>query len=313
MSTHQHEWIDDTALTDRARTYVCTTCPETARECTEGCGRAVESHLVICEPCLAKAKRWVSDVAEAIETVQFHHAEIMGLRSPRYDRDVVHTSGDRDRLPFGLDAIVEDPEDQRIAAAKHPQTAVDVLVGWADAWAETRGDERPWDALPYLVDHTLWAVQNPDTSGWDTYRDEARRVRSTVRRLLGLQPQREPAPCVHCAGTVVRDWTQDGLDDVHRCQRCGMTWPDEERVQHLNAQVVRALPQVAPDALVTIADAKRIYRGRVRPNLLDLWVHRGHLAPAVDDAGAEQRDVRGAALFRLADIDCRVGGLVAAS
>src|SRR5690606_39311758 len=69
---------------------------------------------------------------------------------------------------------------------------------------------------------------------------------------------------------------------------------------------LRALPTRRSSDLVTVADAKNIYRGRVRPNLFDLWVHRGVLKPSLDDAGKPRRDVRGVELYRLGDIAARV-------
>lgn len=303
---HHHEWTETTTMQDPRHTWACTTCPATAVDCSEGCGRVLESHLIACDRCIAHAKELVQDVIDALDTVPFHHAEIMGLRAVRYDRDIVSGGGDPDRLPFGMDAIVEDVEDQRIGAAKHPATAVDILRGWAVAWSDTRGDDRPADELAYLVSHTQWAVQNPDQSGWATYRDEARQVRATVRRLLGILPVREPAPCVHCNGTVAREWTDDGLDDLRRCQRCGTTWPNEDRLRHLNAQIVQALPQVARDAVVTMDDAKRIYRGRVHPATFTRWASRGVIPAAKGPDGLPLRDVRGDMLYPLAAIDLQV-------
>lgn len=310
---HEHEWqrpADDDATTR----WVCAWCPQVASSCTE-CARPVEDHVVACGRCVGRARQWVRDVVEAIETVPFHHAELMGLRSPRYDRDVVHGGGDRDRLPFGMDAVVEDPEDPRIAAVRHPQSAVDVLRRWAWTWAEVRGDGQPRDDLAYLIDHTLWAVQNPDASGWVAYRDEAREVRATVRRLLGLQPVREPAPCVHCGGDVVREWLTDGLDDVRRCTRCGMTWPDEERLRFTNHLRILAAPVTDPDTLVTLEQA-RVALPDLKRNTLNQVLKRdrdrtdpGH--PSYDATWTPRLPTRGTTargeeLYRLGDVTALV-------
>ncbi len=302
---HDHQWVDVTELQHGTRAFLCTDCDTTTRGCSE-CDEPLTTALTICDPCLKRARKIITDTVDAIATVPFHHAEIMGLQAVRYDRVHVTTSDDDARLPFGLDRVIEDPEDTRIAAAKTPATATDVLLGWARAWADARGDQlQPHAWATYLVDHTLWAAQNPQVSGWDTYLDEARQVRATVRRLLGLQPERQPAPCVHCGGTVVQEWTTHGLNDALRCTGCGLTWRDRTWLTFANLHTIHELPQTHPDTLVTIADAKAIYRGRIRPNLLDLWAHRGALTPASNHDGAPLRDVRGAALYRLGDIDAR--------
>lgn len=306
MTTHHHTWD----VTTTPGIYACTECPDTAVDCTEGCGRILESHLVACDRCIERARTWVQDVINALATVPFHHAEIMGLRAVRYDLDVVTGGGDRDRLPFGLDAIVEDVEDPRISAARHPETAVDVLRGWARAWADARGDDRPSDELGYLVRLTQWAVQNPDASGWGVYRDEARQVRATVRRLLGLEPVREPAPCVHCAGDVIREWTPDGLDDVRRCTRCAMTWPDEDRLRFTNHLRILAAPVTDPDTLVTLEQA-RIALPDLKRNTINQVIKRDRDRTDPEhpdhDPAYEPRlpargvDTRGRILYRLGD------------
>lgn len=310
---HTHEWIDATQLADTTRTYVCTGCAEETAGCNT-CGDPLNTAGTTCDRCITRAKRLVTDTAEALATVPFHHAEVMGLRAVRYDRDRITTSADDERLPFGLDRVVEDPDAvaQRIEAAKYPATAVDVLVGWAGAWADTRGDTPPSSWWTYLVDHTLWAAQNPDTSGWHDYLGEARRVRATVRRLLGINPERQPAPCVHCGGTVVQEWTPRGLDDVLRCQRCGLTWRDRSYLDYANLHTVHALPETHPDALVTLEDARRVIPA-VKRNTLNQWVSRGVLTPATVEPGRPARDVRGALLYRLGDIAARAQAPAAAS
>lgn len=298
---HAHEWITEREFGDTVTTYTCIDCPVATRGCSE-CDRPLETSLTICQPCLTRAQQLITDVIDALNTVPFHIAEVMGLRAVRYDRDIVTTSNDRDRLPFGLDAIIEDPADTRIAAAKHPSTATDILYGWAVAWADTRGDQQPSDGMRYLIDHTLWAAQNPDDSGWTTYLDEARQVRATIRRLLGLDPIREPAPCVYCTGPVIREWLPDGLDDTRRCTRCGTTWPDEDRLRYTNRHTVFALPHTHPDALVTADDARRILPDLKRNTLNQALKRDRERDPDQRRIPQHGEDVRGHALYRLGDI-----------
>jgi len=291
-----HEWIAITAAE-----YACTQCGDTAMPCTQ-CGDPLETANTVCDRCVTRARRIVADVAEWITTFEFG-VQLINLRAIRYDRDKVTGSDDAARLPFGLDQIIEDPEDTRIAAVKHPDDAVAYLRDWAETWATARDETTGDDPLGYLLDRTLWAMQNPADSAWADYRGEALQVRATVRRLLGIAPEREPVPCVHCGGRIIRDWTTDGLDDVRKCTRCRMEWPSEARLHHTNMLVHQQLPDTHPDALVTTEQARRIYP-RLNAATLRSWIHRGHLPPA-------GTDVRGADLYRLGDITHRLEGHVA--
>lgn len=291
---HRHDWQPTNTG------FACTSCDQTTTPCSD-CSRPLETTLTICDPCLNRARKIIRDITEAIDTIPFQHAEIIGLRSPRYDRDRITSSDDPDRLPFGLDAIIEDPEDTRIDAAKYPATALDILRGWAAAWADTRNDPTPNDDLQYLIDHTLWAAQNQDASGWTTYLNEARQVRATIRRLLGINPERENGPCVHCGGTIVREWLPDGLDDTRRCQQCQLTWPDEQRLAYTNRHTVIGLRATHPDMLVTIDEAKAILP-EARRGTLDTWARRGLARPESAKFPTHGTNLRGTHLYRLGDV-----------
>jgi hypothetical protein len=276
--------------------WACTNCPDTTTSCTE-CGTWLETNLTVCNRCLNSARKIITDIHQWM-TEHTYGVSIVTLRAIRYDRDKITAGTDDERLPFGLDAVIPDPEDTRITALKHPDDAIAILHDWAASWANTRTDTiPPGTELDYLTNHTLWAIQNPDDSAWHQYVTEARQVRSTVRRLLGIAPEREPVPCVHCGGRVIRDWTPDGLDDLRRCTRCGMDWPNKARLDHTNAQVLHDLPNTHPDALVTSAQARRVHP-QLNAATLRSWVHRNLLEP-------QGHDVRGEPLYRLGDITAR--------
>lgn len=288
-----HEWIEDDGALGR---WCCGACGVETTGCSE-CSRPMETSLLVCEACLRWLRKIPLDVAEWMASFDFG-VQLINLRAIRYDRDRVTTSDDAARLPFGLDQVVDDPEDTRIAAVKHPGDAVAFLEAWATAWAGTLGDQSPLNPLPYLAERTLWAVQNKADSGWEQYLEEARQVRATVRRLLGIAPVAEPVPCVHCGGRVVREWTKDGIDDLRRCQRCRTEWPTEARLLHTNALVLHELPATHADALVTGQQARRIYP-KLNAATLRSWVHRGHVP-------VRATDVRGVDLYRLGDITDRI-------
>lgn len=291
---HHHNWQP----ADNG--YTCTECAELTTGCNT-CNRPLETALLTCDRCINRARDLIRSIETDLNTVPFHHAEIMGLRAARYDRVLVTTSDDAARLPFGLDAIVEDWEDTRIEAAKSPTTATDTLYEWACAWADKRDAPHPWDWATYLKDHTLWAAQNPDLSGWHEYLVEARRVRATIRQLLGIEGEKEAAPCVHCGGAITREWTDHGLEDTRRCQQCGITWPDEHRLNYANRHTVIGLRLTNPDMLVTIEEAKAILP-EARRGTLDTWARRGIENPDNAKFPIRGRNVRGTPTYRLGDI-----------
>ena len=192
-----------------------------------------------------------------------------------------------------------------------PPSVLAVLTGWEDAWRLEQRQAAATNtsvtaATEYLVTHTMWAAQHSAT--WDDYQADVRGLRGRLRILTGddRRPVKAGVPCPYCAGTIVQKWTRAGLSDVRECDTCHLTWASEAHFRMALREAHQALPQTHPDRLVTIDDAKRIYRPRgVRPNLLDLWVHRGHLGPAVDDQGRPRRDVRGQLLYRLGEVDAR--------
>jgi len=292
-----HEWqpTEPHDLGEGYPGFECLHCEETTHPCLE-CGRAMGTSLLVCDRCLERAKRVVGDVAGWMTEHTFG-VNLVTLRAVRYDRDRPGASDDA-RLPFGLDAVVVDPEDTRISALKHPDDAVAILRDWASSWADRRREVIGGDELGYLLDHTLWAIQNQAESDWTQFHDEARQVRAVVRRLLGIAPEREPVPCVHCGGRIVRDWTDDGLDDVRRCTRCGMEWETHARLLHTNALVLHALPETDPDTLATREQIWRVYPLLQRATLR-LWIHRGHIQQ-------RGKDVRGQDVYRLGDVAARM-------
>lgn len=289
IETHHHEWTLD------AGTWTCAQCGDTTPACTE-CGNALDTSLTVCDPCINRARRIITDIATWMTTYSFG-VQLIHIRAIRYDRDRVTTSDDAARLPFGLDQITDDPEDTRITAIKHPDDAVKILHDWAEVWAGERGETTGTDPLGYLLDHTLWALQNQRASGWADYHSDARQVRAVIRRLLGIAPEKEPVPCVHCGGRIIRDWTPDGLDDLRRCTRCHMEWANYGRLHHTNMLVHHQLPTTHPDADVTTEQARRIYP-HLNAATIRSWIHRGHLTPT-------GRNVRGEPTYRLGDIAAR--------
>lgn len=324
-SCERHRW----ARTDDDR-WSCADCAETTDPCLH-CGRPLDATaLAVCTRCWERGRRLVLDVVDDMARFPFTFLELTGLRSPRYDVARASSSDDDLRLPFGMDALVEDPTDTRIAAAKAPGSALDVLRSWARAWADVRGEELPWDWETYLAERTLWAMQNPGDSQWSTYSEEARQVRSTVRRLLGITPVRAGIPCPDCGGATVQEWRPradrtpvserqrvrrrtgtpvEGLDDVVRCTRCLRSW-DSTAHQAIDALASwQDMPRYRPDALLTFGELVLALQGRTPKHTIGTWIHRGELLavhgpwPRTESRARRRRDGTTERLYRFGDAD----------
>lgn len=313
--------------------YTCARCPATAHPCGT-CGRPLEhASARTCDRCISDARNTVRDIRDLYHALPDVIAAVAGLHAIRYDRGgtTKPTRGGKgtDTTILGGAALVMagpgatgnvhiDPALYALEA-RDPKPVLAVLVEWEDAWRAEQHQHAADTttvaaAVEYLVVHTAWAAQHSPT--WGEYVKETRDLRWRLRILTGddRRPVKAGVPCPYCAGTIVQHWRDvdpkkpgsGGLEDVRRCSVCGLTWASEAHFRMALREAHAELPDRKPDELVTLDDAKRIFKERgVRPNLLDLWVHRGVLQPAVDADGRARRDVRGAALYRLGDIAAR--------
>lgn len=326
---HAHDWqqLD-------GRHHCCSGCEAVVLACLH-CSRPIETTaLTVCDRCLDRGRRLVLDVVEDLDRFPYTHLEVIGLRSPRMDVGRVTRSDDDERLPFGMDRTVEDVAALSrwggMASARTPSTALDVLVSWAQAWADARCEEVPEDWATYLVERTLWAMQTFGVSGWADYEHEAQVVRSTVRRLLGVAPVAEGTPCPSCGGRVAREWrpradltpttestpvrrrlgtAAEGLDDVVRCSRCRRSWPCSD---DLHVEAIGAMPSLVrrhPWATLTFGQLVQVLDGRVNRSTLNTWIHRGWLLPVAgpwprsEHRARRRSDGSTERLYRLADAD----------
>lgn len=319
---HTHEW----APTPDG--FACTQCPATTTPCTR-CDRPLNTTGRTCEPCISTVRNHAREIRDMYRQLPDVVAHVAGLHAIRYDTTgrtgrrrptdttiiggaalVMSAPGYADKTRLGRHETTIDPT--LLDAERHdPPSVLAVLTFWEDTWrselhhpAATKTTVE--DATRYLVINTAWAAQHSPT--WDDYLTDIRVLRQRLRHLTGASqpPERAGVPCPYCAGVIVQHWTASGLDDVRRCNGCGLTWESEAHFLLAIREAHQSLPAKRPDELVTMDDAKRIYKGRVRPNLLDLWAHRGTLVPARDQHGRDRRDVRGQLLFRLGDIEQRV-------
>lgn len=321
---HRHEWLEQlvesvdlaTGETTAARRFGCRECAEVALPC-ETCARPNESANRSCSRCIDGARRVLADIDEAAQTP--FAAMVVGPQAIRYDRSGGKGGRREESLPFGLDSTLTDPDavellQQRRAARpdastielmRDPANVLEPLHTWSWDWAEKLGVTPAGVVTKWLADHLVWAANNPELSDWPQYLEEAFTVRKRLRRLVGLAPEIEPAPCAFCGGQVVRDWTgDDGLSDVRRCTGCAMTWGDRARLDFANLTHLRALPRTMPDQLVTI-DGARATLPTARRGQLRLVMHRDRKRiargerPRIPIAGTDER---GRELYRLADV-----------
>jgi hypothetical protein len=324
---HRHLWIDNpaAAVTDPdnpahapdAALYACQDCHATAEACTT-CGRVSETGRT-CQPCVDRAREDLRQIQTLYRQLPDVIAAIAGLHAIRYDQAgrggggdtritggaamVLAADGNANGTRLGRGETTIDPA--LIDAERHdPPSVLAALAFWEDTWrVELRKRAATTTsvgaAARFLLSNTSWAAQNSPT--WDEYRADIRDLLHRLRVLTGdvRTPVRAGVPCPYCAGQVVQHWTTTGLGDIRVCDQCGIQWATEAHFLLAISAAHKALPQTHPDLLVTLDDAKRIYRGRVRANTLDKWVARGSVQPAVDERGRPRRNVRGEPLYRL--------------
>ena len=274
MNDHTHEWTETPVPLGTIDAYTCTECGETCATCN-ACQRPTGTALLACDPCLEHQGRILTDIERAVG----HHRWAPGsgqLAATRYDRVRVRGTGS-DSTGASISAIGD---------------VAEVLASWAGMWAEALKEEPPADlrgVLDYLRGHIIWAAHHGDVAAWDDYREELRALRHHARRISGLLPQREAAPCVYCGSDVVRDWADarwdplpGGLADELRCTGCDMTW-DGPRWDFTKRTHLQALPHVRPEQLVTFEDLRLIWP-TVPRQTMRAWIDR--------DRKAEEENLR---------------------
>ena len=290
MAEHWHEWQPAEVG------WACAECTETCPSCIvtrKGETHPTGTSLLICDVCVKAEGRVLDDIDRALGHVVWAPGSGQ-LAAARYDRDMVHGTGMGEESP-------------RLSLGD----VADILWSWVANWTDASGDAQNTGAIAYLKGHVMWAAHNSGPSGWEEYRKEVRVLRTVARREAGLLPQREAVPCVHCGGTVVRDWADpkweprsDGLSDVVRCSGCGMKWEDRTRWDHVNHLTLRALPESKMCKLVTLEDARLIWP-HVPAATIRSWMLRDREAE-VRQVPERGWDVRGVPVYRLGDLDALV-------
>lgn len=288
---HRHDWEPTPS-----NMFACSGCDETTSACNT-CDRPLATALLICDGCLKAARKVITDIGETIMLIPDPWTEARGMHAVKLGGGSP-SADDPAKLPFGLDACWDDPEQVGLAGVHTADGCLDALYGWASDWAELRG-EIPAPSLDYLLEYTLWAAQTHPA--WTEYLADARSIRAKVRHLAGLGPEVQPVPCTDCGGRVLQDWTKAGLDDTLVCTGCAMTWRSLASLTATRDAALIELGRHRLDLLVTIADAKLI-RPDIRGNTLDVWVKRAIDHPERAKFPTQGRTRTGQNVYRLADV-----------
>lgn len=337
IENHRHTWVHAADQPAPPTQWVCTDCDATGPGCIV-CGHILETHGRTCDSCVSNLRNDLRNLRDMYRQLPDVIAAAAGLHAVRYDqRGGGKTKKPTDTSIIGGAAFVlagpgngpvtvlgreENPDDpmlrstiRELAAAEQadPPSVYGVLTFHEDEWRSQQRQPAATKstvdaAVEYLVVHVKWAAQHADPDTWAAFLADINALRGRLRNLTGHSagPVKAGVPCMYCSGTVVQDWHTDGLGDVRRCTRCGITWETEARFMLAVREAHQALPTTHPDELVTIDDAKRIYKGRVRPARFNAWVSTGVLPPARDGDGRPRRDERGDVLYHLATIDLHV-------
>ena len=289
--TCTHDWQP----TDRG--YHCSECPETCPACVvqhKGQLHPTGTSLLICDDCLNTERRILDQIIEARD------AMVVEPRSmpPAYAPDLTNAhSTDPDRLPFGLDAIIDD-HDLGIPGIKVPNGVDDTLWGWVALWTDASGYAENVDHVDYLKGHLMWAAHNWSVSHFHHYRREMRQLLGRARHLNPPEVEEVGPHCFDCGGRLIRHWLGDGttrdpnqrgLGDEVRCEICKREY-DPARYRLAFRAKVEA--EAHPDALLTEPELRHALP--LGTSTLRVWITRGKL----DHAGHR----RGVKVYRLGDV-----------
>lgn len=252
-----HEWTNISH-----ETWACTQCEETCWNCHTCQDRPTGGENRICQYCKSWTERMMDDIQRALDEPREARDPLQAIR---YDR--TGGSGD-DTMPLGVGQELDDDEENAkialdrgldpIDLIRDPEAMVEIIDGWADSWAEARREQRG-DSVSYLRQLILWAANTPDTSVWDEFVREVRKIRGKLIRWAGISPQRYPGPCIYCGNrTLVQEWTDNGLDDVVQCRSCRERWFRRSQVEFSHLTFIKEAHYTHPDLIVDRQQARSV-------------------------------------------------------
>ena len=270
--SHIHEWVEQAGVTIDSETYRCAECEATSDLC-HVCSGPSGGYGWICDGCLEREKRVLTSIERYLEL--WDERDRDRAKSPAaFALVVAHGSGDGG--PSG------------------PEDVLSVLWSWVARWTEHMGADNASPA-EYLAARIMWAIHNPNLSGWDDFPREMRRARGMARSIVGLSPERLPQRCPRCSGGVVRDREEapgvpcrDGLQDEVRCTGCRFVWRDEGAFMAAARVAVEHVAAIDPTVLVTREQARKIWPSVDRKTWHDWRRHDGLFVDGPEVAGRVQ-------------------------
>jgi len=291
----------------------------TAPRCTVCTNPLITTEQGACLPC-------INQIRHHLQGIRDNHARlpdaIKTLTGITYD----HNRRPADDVPVpGGDALVmlaggtantvtsARDGDRTHAQDNHPTDPPSLtpqLAAIEDDWRHQLG-QPPADYEPTISKTIQWLTANVHTIArtnpnlaHDAETLQDLHNRTSIITGTSNAPQRTGIACFDCGGHLIQRWTDDGLDDQIVCQTCDRRYT-YGAVQLARLAKIRTAPEAKPDALVTMAQAKRIFPD-ARPNTLDVWAHRARStnpdtrAKAPIQVAGKARD--GKPLFRIGDI-----------
>lgn len=285
---HVHEWVEVESPRGDSETWGCE-CGDFSDIC-HVCSGPSGGSLWICEQCLRREETVLDDIVRLVS--QWDERDRHREKSPMAPRLVLARGG-------GESVEIED--------------VMDELGAWRQMWVARSGMGVGGviDDLKHLL---RWAVHNDHLSGWDEYRRCVRKNKSQMQAIVGLSPDPVAHRCMYCGARVVQDRCDsrgrvhaDGRQDEVRCTGCGVVWDDLAAFQIVVRQEIRDLPTTAPDGLVTLDQARRIWPD-VKRNTINQAIKRDRDRAAKDADHAlafpqlgRARD--GSPLYRIRDLE----------
>lgn len=194
------------------------------------------------------------------------------------------TTNTEEKLPFGLDATIDDLDDgpTGIRTASGARRHLEHLAYWL--WTsgfpssppnyETPG---PWIRTmletPYPWEQWGISLTSGETGGeWEEWATDVSQTHRVIARLTGRSAVKA-GTCPGCGGTLLASMTSRGQSDEARCYACDLTTsldtlPDGQR---------ESIRQSTSDILITGAQAIDLWSPDLTHDTLRDWVRHGRI------------------------------------
>lgn len=227
---------------------------------------------------VALVRAQLSDLVQWLPLLGDVNAALLGLHGASFSLSGV--GGVRDGLAFGLDRVLDRPEDGG-AGVRTEAGALDLLRSWAVSFAQDRGEAVPAGVLAYLLALVEWAHEHAD---WEAFAETVGSTHTVVARATGHAPVAW-GTCAHCLGQVVTDPGREGIPEWGECEVCGTWYRDGEDLVRARVEELRS-PHLPERLFVTYAQLRGIWP-ELSKDQVKKWCSRRRALPVV--AGPPRR------------------------